>query len=187
MELRILSIFKKTALLAWKYFPIPSRLREFALYTINHKFIVGVLAVITNDKGELLLVHHTYYKEHAWGLPGGAAKKENLINSIERELDEEMGCTININYQIGVFHDGSRRLELLFDCSIIDINFKGSTEVDKYQYFRLDQLPGIAYHHKPILNILLTSAKESKTYPYLDLRFIRNNWGKYSTIFAQVK
>lgn len=52
----------------------------------------GVRAVLTNEKGEVLLVKHKY--TDGWYLPGGKVKKkESDIDALHRELGEEVGTT----------------------------------------------------------------------------------------------
>jgi ADP-ribose pyrophosphatase YjhB (NUDIX family) len=51
---------------------------------------VGVLALVVDDAGRVLLVEHTY--RHGWTLPGGSAhRKEALEDALRRELREEVG------------------------------------------------------------------------------------------------
>lgn len=54
---------------------------------------LGVTAVVTNDKGEVLLVRHTYRK--GWFLPGGGVKRgESIEQALRRELFEEVGIKL---------------------------------------------------------------------------------------------
>lgn len=68
--------------------------------------IVGVCAVIRNEKGEFLLIKH---KKHTpwygyWILPGGKLKKgESLEECVKRELKEELGVDCVVESLIDVF------------------------------------------------------------------------------------
>jgi ADP-ribose pyrophosphatase YjhB (NUDIX family) len=51
---------------------------------------LGVLGLVVDEAGRVLLVEHTY--RHGWYLPGGGVRrKEPLDNAVRRELREEVG------------------------------------------------------------------------------------------------
>jgi 8-oxo-dGTP pyrophosphatase MutT (NUDIX family) len=51
---------------------------------------VGVLALVVDDDGRVLLVEHTYRR--GWYLPGGGVRRlEPLEDALRRELREEVG------------------------------------------------------------------------------------------------
>lgn len=61
------------------------------------------VAIITNDKGEILLQKRSD-KEDIWGLPGGALEiGESIEEAAIRELKEETGLDIQVDYLIGVY------------------------------------------------------------------------------------
>jgi ADP-ribose pyrophosphatase YjhB (NUDIX family) len=54
---------------------------------------VGVLGLVVDEAGRILLVEHTY--RHGWYLPGGGVRrKEPLDDSLRRELREEVGIEL---------------------------------------------------------------------------------------------
>ncbi|MCB0166468.1 MAG: NUDIX hydrolase [Anaerolineae bacterium] len=58
---------------------------------------VGVMAVVFNDLGQVLLVEHVFRPQHPWGLPGGWVERgENPTASIQRELKEELNLTVEV-------------------------------------------------------------------------------------------
>ena len=55
-------------------------------------FLVGVMAIIFNEKNQVLLVQHQWHEKHLWRLPGGLVeKKGSLENNLAREIKEELG------------------------------------------------------------------------------------------------
>jgi len=65
------------------------RLRR-AWWLLARPVSVGVLALVVDDAGRILLVEHTY--RSGWYLPGGGVRrKEALDDAIRRELREEVG------------------------------------------------------------------------------------------------
>lgn len=160
-------IIKKLLLKVWRFLNLPLGLKNIVLYIINYKFIVGVLAIITDDKGKVLLFHHTYIKHNPWGMPGGAAKKEDLRVALQRELIEETrgGFEIKINHLIGAAQGYKRQLLFVFSCSLEKDKFNSSDEVSGFDYFSLDNLPPIEPTHKEILDYL---ARKTNTWPFVD-------------------
>lgn len=60
-------------------------------------------ACITNEKGEILLQKRSR-TENVWGLPGGAVELgESIEETTVREIKEETGLDIKVEYLIGVY------------------------------------------------------------------------------------
>ena len=60
-------------------------------------------ACVTNDKGEILLQKRSK-NDNIWGLPGGALEiGESIEEAAKREIKEETGLDIKIEYLIGVY------------------------------------------------------------------------------------
>jgi len=61
-----------------------------AYWVVARPISVGVLGVVLDDEGRILLVEQTY--RSGWYLPGGGVrKKEPLDEALRRELREEVG------------------------------------------------------------------------------------------------
>ena len=67
---------------------------------------VRVRGIVTNSKGEVLLIKHPY-DDRYWYLPGGAIKRqERLADALRRELQEELGFRhLVITQTQGVYTD----------------------------------------------------------------------------------
>lgn len=62
----------------------------YAFFQFRRGLTLGVRAVVTNDRGEVLLVQHTYVR--GWHLPGGGVERgETAETAVIRELQEEAG------------------------------------------------------------------------------------------------
>jgi len=110
-------------------------------------FTVGVKAVIVNEKGEVLLVKHTY--QDGWHLPGGAVKKgESVSKGIEREIREEVGviCRVTPRELKSVYYNQKFRkndhisLFHIKEWQEIDENVS-SIEIAESGFFALEDLP----------------------------------------------
>lgn len=103
-------------------------------------------ACITNEKGELLLQRRSD-KENIWGLPGGAVEiGESIKESAVREVKEETGFDIRIDYLIGVYSKYFTEYPNGDKAQSICYSFKGSILggnlcVDKCETFDLDFFP----------------------------------------------
>lgn len=65
------------------------------VYRAQHKFLVAVLGIFTNDAGEVLLLKHVYRKQ-PWGIPGGWMELEQPEAALRREVREETGLEVQI-------------------------------------------------------------------------------------------
>lgn len=58
--------------------------------------LVGVVGVLWNERGQVLLVEHVVRFRYAWGLPGGWIERgEDPRAALRREVREEVGLTID--------------------------------------------------------------------------------------------
>ncbi len=62
------------------------------------RFTAGVVGVIVNDAGRVLVLEHVFHIEKPWGLPGGwLNRREDPENALARELMEELGLPVVID------------------------------------------------------------------------------------------
>ncbi len=60
-------------------------------------FTAGVVGVVVNAQGDVLLLEHVYHPKYAWGLPGGwIDRRENPDDAVMREVMEETGLLIAV-------------------------------------------------------------------------------------------
>ena len=163
-----MSRIRRSLLFLWRVLPLPKWIRGRILRFINCKYIVGVLAIITDDDRKVLLFRHTYIKNTPWGLPGGAAKFEDLREALQRELEEESSFLIEVHHLIGIAQFEGKQIDFLFASSIKEGNFKPSDEVDGFSFFSLDELPDIVPRHQIILENL---ARQTNTWPRFNTDF----------------
>ena len=134
---------KRFLLRIWRWLPLPARGRWGLTWLLMPKFLVGVLAVIFDDRGRVLLLRHTYRPDCPWGLPGGWLKAgEGAAAGIERELLEETGLVVRAIRPLMVGGDGRRpRLDLVFSCEYKSGTFEPSAEVSEARFFDPAALP----------------------------------------------
>ena len=134
---------KRLLLRIWRWLPMPARLRWGLTWLVTSKFLVGVLAVIFDDRGRVLLLKHTYRPDYPWGLPGGWLKRgEGAAEGIERELLEETGFVVRAKQPLMVGGDSVYpRLDLVFSCQYESGTFRPSAEVSEARFFDPEALP----------------------------------------------
>ena len=134
---------EKLLLRIWRWLPMPARMRWWLTWLVMPKFLVGVLAVIFDEQGRVLLLKHTYRPDYPWGLPGGWLKAgEGAAAGIERELLEETGFVVRAMQPLMVGGDNQRpRLDLVFSCEYERGTFRPSAEVSEARFFDPTALP----------------------------------------------
>jgi 8-oxo-dGTP pyrophosphatase MutT (NUDIX family) len=102
-------------------------------------------AVITNEKDEVLLLKANYGSFH-WGLPGGALDPgETIHEALTRECEEELGCSVIIDYLSGVYyHKAYNSQAFIFRCHLAsNAKISLSREHSEYQFHAIDTLSAV--------------------------------------------
>ena len=146
----------------WKKLRLSKSLQLKIMRFFNNQFLIGVTGIIFNDKNEVLLFKHTY-REIAWSLPGGYMKgKEHPKEALEREIKEESGFTISIDWRMKARTDrDTARLDLPYIGSFIGGKFTASKEVSDYRFFDFNSLPQI---RKDQLFLIQTALEQRKAF-----------------------
>ncbi len=105
---------------------------------------VGVRAIVINSDNQILLVKHTYIG--GWHFPGGGVDNgETTQAAVLRELQEEVGVTVNSEPELfGIYHHKIRGVD---DYPVIYIvkDFKQvashDPEIEKHEWFDVNNLP----------------------------------------------
>ena len=126
----------------WRLLPIPIWLQWRIVWLLVPKFMVGAVAVILNDQGQILIFRHTYRKDHPWGLPGGwLDHDEESFDTIVRELREEAGMTIEVERLLYVGTSKQYpRIDIAYLCRHIAGEFRPCAEVSAARFVDLESL-----------------------------------------------
>jgi ADP-ribose pyrophosphatase YjhB (NUDIX family) len=124
-------------------------------------FKIGVFAIITNKKNEVLLCHR---KDHdLWNLPGGGLENnESPWDGVIREVKEETGFNSKVEKLIGVYHKPKKNeIVMSFLCSVINGNIILNEEADKIEFFPFSKLPkNVSQKHKERIKDSFINSKE---------------------------
>lgn len=129
--------------LTWRYFPFPRGVRSRIMRTVNDRFLVGVMVVVLDEHGRLLLVRNTYDPRFSWGLPGGwMGRDEQPEACIRREVYEETGYELEVDHLLGTrTHPRLPSVDIVFRGRIVAGEFSASAEIAEAAYFPIDDLP----------------------------------------------
>jgi len=59
------------------------------------RYTAGVVGVVMNEQGQVLLVEHLLHPRTPWGLPGGWTDRgEDFMHTLTRELQEELQLSV---------------------------------------------------------------------------------------------
>jgi 8-oxo-dGTP pyrophosphatase MutT (NUDIX family) len=132
---------KRLLLTLYKRLPIPRRLRDWIVWRGNSRFLVGVLGIILDGEGKVLLLSHTYRKQ-PWGLPGGWMVYEEPKAGLKRELREETGFTVDVGRLVyAEYLAKPHRVNLYFIGRYIGGAFVRNEEISNFKFVKIDELP----------------------------------------------
>jgi ADP-ribose pyrophosphatase YjhB (NUDIX family) len=124
----------------------PKGARRLAVWLSQPRFTVTAGAVIEDEGGRVLLLHHVFRRGDGWGIPGGFLKRgEQPEDAIRRELREEVGMELERVELVFVRAIASgRQIEIIFRARAPAESIpeeRKSAEVDKAGWFGRDSLP----------------------------------------------
>lgn len=126
----------------WKKLGFSKNIQLTIIRLFQDQFLIGVTGVIFNAENQVLLFKHTY-RSRAWSLPGGYMNgKEHPKEALEREVFEESGLTVSIDWRMKVRTDReTARLDISYIGTFIGGTFQPSDEVSEARFCSLDDLP----------------------------------------------
>lgn len=128
----------------WRKLGFSKNIQLSIIRIFQDQFLIGVTGVIFNSQNKVLVFKHTYRKT-AWSLPGGYMNgKEHPKEALEREILEESGLTVSIDWRMKVRTDReTARLDISYIGTFIGGTFTPSPEVVEAQFCSLEDLPPI--------------------------------------------
>lgn len=120
-------------------------------------YSVGVIGVITDNAGHILVVEHVFHSPPRWGLPGGYANRhESPDESLSRELHEELMLTVRISDVVLIERNYGEHLDIAYACSAIGTVGTLSSELLGYAWRSPNDLPPMrGFHQRAVDRALL--------------------------------
>lgn len=112
---------------------VPRRILRWGTWLRATKFRAGVVGVIYNSSGEVLLVRMTYRNPPQWELPGGILERgEPAVAALTREIREETGYEIDRARVLGVdIYASPPNIDIFLAARILGGTFESSAEVSE--------------------------------------------------------
>jgi ADP-ribose pyrophosphatase YjhB (NUDIX family) len=130
------------------------------LWTVHAKFICGIVGVVRDGDGRVLLLRHRLWPlERQWGFPAGYANKgERHEDTIVREVREETGLTVKAGRLLKVRSGFRYRVEIYYEATLIgglDGLSLDPKEILEARLFSLEDLPaGMPETHRELATAL---------------------------------
>jgi ADP-ribose pyrophosphatase YjhB (NUDIX family) len=155
----MLKAILKLLLRVWRIFPVWAQF--LAARLLRPRYRVGVVAVIFDEQGRILLFHHTYRKL-AWGLPaGGLEHGEDPAEAVQREFREETGIEIEADRMLmAVSAKVGHHISLVYLCHMKDEKFQESLEISEMRFFDPKELPIMLLTEKQLIQLILSRLEE---------------------------
>ncbi len=120
---------------------IPHYLRVKVIRVTQKTFTVSAAAIITNEKGEVLLLDHVFRSASGWGIPGGfVTRNEQPEETLKREIYEETGLELQDIKLLRVKTIYSH-IEILFRAKGTGKAEVKSREINDADWFKVDKMP----------------------------------------------
>ncbi|MCB9451667.1 MAG: NUDIX hydrolase [Anaerolineaceae bacterium] len=122
------------------------------------KFSAGVVGVIFDDEGRLLLVNHVFHPHNPWGLPGGwVGRSETPDITLARELMEELEMQIDVGPLVAMELTGSSHMDYAYLCTPKNRIGAVSRELLGYKWQDIAELPSLYdFHYRAVQQALGT-------------------------------
>ena len=116
------------------------------MWLTQPRFAVTAGAVVTDERGRVLLLRHTLRRGSGWGVPGGFLNAgEQPEEAVRRELREETGLELDaVELAFVRALPNVRQVEIIFRARMGAARLGGlekSFEIDRAEWFALDALP----------------------------------------------
>lgn len=110
---------------------------------------VAVAAIIPLDNGIVLLKRAIEPQLGKWSFPSGYVDRgEKLERALEREVLEECGLVVNVEWLVGVYSDEGQAVVLVvYHADVVSGELVAGDETSDAKVFDIDEMPELAFEH----------------------------------------
>jgi len=146
-------------------YPFTQHLLRIAARMIAVRFTVGVVGVVLDDAGRVLVVEHVFHPRSPWGLPGGWLESgENPSVGLAREIAEETGLEVEVlrPLLIDIARYSRRHLDIAYLCAARGDGsaLALSRELLDYDWVAPDDVPRMVDFHQAAMDAFRTERTE---------------------------
>jgi len=107
-------------LLAWVWTRLLNdRARTDIMWWLNAKLTVGVVGLIFDDAGRVLLIEHGSSGAPRWELPGGCLRRRDTPEeALARHVAEQAGLAVEVEETLAAELAGRLHLEVVYRCHL---------------------------------------------------------------------
>ncbi len=107
-------------LLAWVWTRLLNdRARTDIMWWLNARFTVGVVGLIFDDTGRVLLIEHGSSGAPRWELPGGRLRRRDTPEeALARHVAEQAGLAVEVEETLAAELAGRSHLEVAYRCRL---------------------------------------------------------------------
>ncbi len=110
---------------------------------------VAVAAIIPMDDGIVLLKRAIEPQLGKWSFPSGYVDRgEKLERALEREVKEECGLDVRVEWLVGVYSDEGQAVVLVvYHADVVSGDLVAGDETSDARVFGVDEMPELAFEH----------------------------------------
>jgi 8-oxo-dGTP diphosphatase len=162
-----LRISKRTLARWFRRVPPLHALAQRVAALLSARFTVGVVGVVLDADGRMLLLEHVFHGRRPWGLPGGWLEAgEGPQEGLAREIAEETGMEVEVLQPllVEISQHSARHLDLAYLCAARGDVTALSREILDYEWVRPLEAPRLqAFHQAAVDALFAQSALEEMT------------------------
>jgi 8-oxo-dGTP diphosphatase len=125
---------------------------------VSARFTVGVVGVVLDADGRMLLLEHVFHGRRPWGLPGGWLEAgERPQEGLAREIAEETGMEVEVLHPllVDISQHSARHLDMAYLCAARGDVTALSREILSYDWVWPDAAPRLLDFHRAAVDALI--------------------------------
>ena len=143
-------------------FPAIIRFPNLVFRRLQRRYTIGVVGVIINQRGRVLIVEHVLHPGFPWGLPGGwIGADEDPAAAVVRELREELQLAATVTKVLHIARSFPYHIDMSFLCESNGDVGKVSVELLDYKWAAADDLPDLHEFQRESIAIALDCWRDS--------------------------